>query len=69
VNDGHINEVEYTKLIKEYEYRLYYIQVKYDPHEDEVKSHNDKPIFLSMNHLKGLNEETNKLIEEFRESL
>lgn len=69
VNDGHINEVEYIKLIKEYEYRLYYIQVKYDPHEDEIKNHNDEPIFLSMKHLKGLNEETNKLIEEFRESL
>ncbi|MFW1789613.1 hypothetical protein ACG9XU_15205 [Acinetobacter pittii] len=45
------------------------IQVKYDPHEDEIKNHNDEPIFLSMKHLKGLNEETNKLIEEFRESL
>lgn len=69
VNNGHNNEVEYTKLIKEHTYRLYYLQIRYDPHEDDIESHSNEPIFLSMKYLKGLNEETNKLIEDFRESL
>ncbi|MDC4966593.1 hypothetical protein OHW02_17340 [Acinetobacter baumannii] len=69
VNDGHTKQTEYTKLIKEHLFQLYYIQVAYDPHENEYERHSEDPIFLSIGYLKKLRKEVNLVIEEFRKTL